>query len=344
MRPQTVRVSLIGASVLVGLWIMYRRSANAKVIPLALLGRLETHVPFNRPLSTTGAGPIASGSRVSLSNATLGPSPYQPPNGAPVPTPALPSATVRLAQYNAHTTTTVQQTQTALDRLMGQTDVIGINEWSPKFKPLFGWAQLKGWSHFIGHGSTPIFWRTDKYNKLESGSVKLNEMQMIESKSTGKLTRKWVPRYANYVRLQDRNTGQTFYEVSAHLISSVERGGKANKNAPHRVAVYREQIAALAKLTRNLSAKDKVFVTGDFNIDSRSRTGLLAPLRAAHLRNNWDWLGTDQFGTGTFGRRFIDYIWSFSNSPFGSVQIVSNKQVENLPSDHDAVISTYRLI
>lgn len=353
----------VGAALLVAL---YMRNRNRPETP----AYGERHVLHNRPMTTGGYSNPATGqtvgsgviraliSRPLLSLPTPETDPSVPDTPSTPSTPATPNRfvpsggaggsgtggsarvpadpSVKVATYNVLHETSVNQTWNALQKLIGKgADVIGLNEFASKFDPLGAMLKTKGWALYAPKGVNAVAWDNEKYRKVDSGTARLNKRTLIENKANGRVTRQWVERYAAWVLLEDRRTGRKFYEVSAHLISSIE--GKGN---PHRKRVAREQVQNLAALTRRLSAHRNVpvFVTGDMNLDEdTSRKGILAPLYAMNFRNNWDWLGTKGMGNGTFGRRFIDWLWSR-----GSVRLMDQRVIEGLPSDHDAVIGTYR--
>lgn len=103
--------------------------------------------------------------------------------------------------------------------------------------------------------SFPIVYNKTKFQLTSSGYKKLVALNG------------YADRYAVFVRLKHKATGQEFYVINAHLPHSVEAGGKIH--GKHK-AEYTTAMGNLTSLIKSFqSANIPLFVVGDFNVNDR---------------------------------------------------------------------------
>jgi endonuclease/exonuclease/phosphatase family metal-dependent hydrolase len=245
------------------------------------------------------------------------------------------SSKLEIATYNVLFSTTDKQTKEDLSRLMRRNGVINLQEFDASHRDLFEWMKAQGWGHAHGHAEDAIVWDKSKYKLVDSGSHKLNDpVDGINARGH------YPARRANWVRLEDKRTGQVFNTVTVHTIAH-NRGAKLT---PRVDRVARHQFRELAKLSERLAKHGPVIIGGDLNADTRAkRTWPGEILKDASLRSNWQQLGTDGVGRrGTHGSRFIDHFLTRSDMR-DQLKLKSHDIVRKMHSDHDALEATYRL-
>lgn len=170
--------------------------------------------------------------------------------------------------------------------------------------------------------SYPIVYNKSKVSFVSGGYKRLG--------STPGLT----DRYAVYVRLKIKTTGQEFYFATTHLPPGVESGGKPRNTA--KAGAYAKQMPMLASTMRQLGANGvPVFLAGDFNVNYRSDgcsvswfpcKGLgNATMKSAFALTNLAGIGNST-GTHEDGKRLIDYVFVRTDSrvKVNSVSVVGS--------------------
>ncbi|MBX5483807.1 MAG: endonuclease/exonuclease/phosphatase family protein [Myxococcaceae bacterium] len=245
-------------------------------------------------------------------------------------------STLTIGTYNILFKTTLKQNREDLARLIKQTGVINLQEFTPEHNKLFAWLKEQGWGHYHApHTGEPVIWDKRKYELVAAGTKKLNDAV----DNLGPTHRHYTAHRATWVRLRDKRTGKVFTTVSVHTIAH----NRGPKKTPRTDAIERHQFRELAELTAKLKKHGPVIIGGDLNSTPRhAATWPKKILRSAHLRSNWSELGMKGVGEGTHGRRFIDHFLTLTTMR-DRLKLLKHRIVYGLHSDHNAVIGKYRL-
>lgn len=191
-------------------------------------------------------------------------------------------------------------------------------------------------------GETPILYRADRFELLDSGSVQVTEPTYVGPAGAGPSTIN--AKYVNWVRLKDLQSGRPVYVLNNHAVPSVQgKTGGPNRHAPERLRIYRKHMDGLQHLVRDLTAQHwgLVFVTGDLNVNFR-RDRVLEPaifpyrkLGEVGLAASYQALREPSIGTHTLpsgnDTRLIDYVYFLPRKPL----VPSGQRIiRGLSSDH----------
>lgn len=159
----------------------------------------------------------------------------------------------------------------------------------------------------------PILWKKDKLKKLDAGSFKVNDAQVIKDggSRTNLLTKATV-----WVLLEDKQTGAKLYVSNNHLVPSVELNGKPFPGREARLKMFAEHMDGIVKTIDKANDQNvPIFVTGDFNVNFRKDKPEASPVfpyarfKAKNVFANWNELGAKPgVGTHAEGSRLIDYV------------------------------------
>jgi endonuclease/exonuclease/phosphatase family metal-dependent hydrolase len=295
------------------------------------------------------APPPATKTPVNVALASMLP----PGNIAPPPAPgaSAPGADLRVMSFNCRVSTLFDLHNTwglrkglLLDTIQNfNPDLLGTQELLASQADYLR-ERLDGYS-FVGVGRNDgkrggemcgIFFRSDKFEKLESGHFWLSESP---SKPGSKGWGAFFPRLVTWVKLQPRDGGETFCWFNTHLDAFSSR---ARLNG---AKLLRLRMASIA---RGLP----VLVTGDFNADagsdpyreltgSKSTTVLTDTFRAINANVKGD--GTRHAFRGGRGGPRIDWILA-SSSAFRTIDadIDHTRAGIMFPSDHFPVTAVLR--
>lgn len=252
---------------------------------------------------------------------------------------------LRATTYNIHYTSSNGDVQQSLTRLIPDSDVMILNEFTTDHTPILDWLTQQGWGHYYPKGSdTAIVWRKNKATFKDGKRYELSPPTWAEAPehddhTNNSLTRRLPASYAPAATLTV--DGEDVTVIGAHTVSHVHN---EHGKRPHRGALQTLQFRNLAAAIRQLSRHSLVIGGGDLNYDPqydrKTARNVTAILADAHLRSNWAWLGED--GHGTLGGRFVDqFLTLVGQSP--RLKLVDQRIVSGLHSDHNAVQATYQL-
>lgn len=177
----------------------------------------------------------------------------------------------------------------------------------------------------------PVFYRKDKFDLLDWGTVWLSETPDVPSVGWDAA----LPRLFTWVKVQEKTSKKTWYLANAHF--------------DHRGEEAREQSARLMlEKSVELADGDPIILTGDFNFNQKaggytylaSQEAITDSYHAAKLRHGPK--GTfNGFNYELEGDR-IDYIWTQSGLEISSYAALSEIWGGILPSDHIPVLIRLR--
>lgn len=175
-------------------------------------------------------------------------------------------------------------------------------------------------------GAVPILYRADRFDLYDSGSLMLSDRTYIGARGAGPA--ELPPKYANWVKLQEKRTGRFFYVVNSHTVASVQApDGGANDNT-RRLALYRKHMAGLSSLVSQFKRRQTgIFVLGDLNVNYRrdrvvrDRLFPYVNMGAVDVEASYEHLGVPSTGTherrdGGTDTRLIDYVYFMPRRPF----------------------------
>lgn len=165
-----------------------------------------------------------------------------------------PAGSVSVGAYNVLNSTSNAASQRDLKRIMGQVDALSLNEIVGNKNQLGRWLRGQDWGYYKARGrasDSAVAWDKDEFTALRTGSRGLNPRN---NGAAGLRNR-----HAAYVLLQDKDTGEKFWQISAHTVPRGSHGGREG-------AIMREQYASLARLEQELSRTGiPVVLAGDLN-------------------------------------------------------------------------------
>ena len=202
---------------------------------------------------------------------------------------------------------------------------------------------------------TAIFFKTDKFTAVASGTRWLSNTPTTEGSkysytdANGTTHTANYPRIMTYVVLQRKSDGGSFLVVNTHLDN--------NGDNTHAVAEVIRQAEVdimmnIIKGVTNSRGDIPVIVTGDFNVIPNNRTAYTAMTKtyeysdSAYVKQSGSAANTstynDDGGTGT---SIIDYIFVSRHMADGVTNyLVYNSYVDGgWASDHNAIISTIKV-
>ena len=204
-----------------------------------------------------------------------------------------------------------------------------------------------------GHSpsSIAIVWRKSRFTKLDAGYRKVSSAQRIKTKTgiTGsKISSKWI----TWVKLRDKQTGNTFYMMNTHTVASLESKGKPVGSEDDRVDNYIHHMDVLTNQINKLKADGiPIFITGDFNVNYRYDSRVkyknfpYSRLRALGIRSDYQRLNLAGISksTGSHGKgtRIIDYVWALDSPKLVSSSIAISSA--RYGSDHSPAYYTFGL-
>ena len=175
-------------------------------------------------------------------------------------------------------------------------------------------------------GAVPILYRADRFDLFDSGSLMLSDRTYIGARGAG--PSELPPKYANWVKLQEKRTGRFFYVINSHSVASVQApDGGANDNT-RRLALYRKHMAGLSSLVSQFKRRQTgIFVLGDLNVNYRrdrvvrDRLFPFVNMGAVDVEASYEHLGVPRTGTherrdGGTDTRLIDYVYFMPRLPF----------------------------
>jgi endonuclease/exonuclease/phosphatase family metal-dependent hydrolase len=234
--------------------------------------------------------------------------------------------------------------------LMRFADVIGIQELSGSELSSVRQTVTCASCAYAGYFSPdkePIVWKKSKFKLLDSGTILVSPRTFVGG------TRPYVAkRYINWVKLQDRASGQQFYFINQHAVSGAQRDGRPRSDRPERVELYRKHMEKLTALINQKKQEGKpVLIVGDLNsdyrVDSRVQHSLFpySRLRQVGAKSTFEVLGLGGIpsskGTFTGVNDLIDYVYFVTANDTKAVRHHISQSTHG--SDHYAVFATLTL-
>ena len=244
---------------------------------------------------------------------------------------------IRVASWNTYAYNSTGRIVAGIAEIGRTADVIGVQELNPERRRNAVERALPEYGVSAGNNSVQILWRKATVQLMAQDSVKVFDVERIESGVAGTSI---GPKSIQWVQLRQLSTGAVFFVVNHHIVPSIENGGRPDDRKPRRIALYERQIEALTKLVTKLRTIAPVMVTGDFNVDARADARVQDPrwpyvrLGSQGLWSSWRAVGEP--ASGTHGRRLIDYVWVTMASARPTAQTVLGRY----GSDHNALVVT----
>ncbi len=168
-------------------------------------------------------------------------------------------------------------------------------------------------------GAVPILYNANRFDLFDSGSVMLSDRTYIGPRGAGPST--LPPKYANWVKLQEKRTGRFLYVINSHTVASVQASDGGANNNRRRLALYRKHMDGLKSLVSQFKRRQVgIFVLGDLNVNYRRDRTVRDPLfpyatlKDVSVSANYEHLGVPRTGThvrrdGGSSTRLIDYVY-----------------------------------
>ncbi len=221
-----------------------------------------------------------------------------------------------------------------MKKAVENADIIGFQEVIPTWKSFFD-TDLEGYDHILVYRSeknleaTPIYWKKDKFNVLDSGHFWLSETP--EKESFG-----WdakCVRITCWVLFENIETGNKFAFVNTHLD---HRGETARINGIQLICDF---------INRKFGKDMPIILTGDFNAQPGSATiekanSLLTDARASAKES------TDNYTFHGFEHQcnaIIDYIYISDNIECEKFETIRVQDGVYIQSDHLGICATLNI-
>lgn len=226
-----------------------------------------------------------------------------------------------VATANVRDTLDLDRAELALSLVLEHDpDVLALEEWPKGRDHLVKQAGL-GQAR-APEGGGPVTWRKGRYSLVSCKGRTLARRELV-GHLIGRKSR--LPTsIANVTRLHDELTGRDDVVIAFHLTAEIQYAGRYRTDAAHwlRVRRHKRECRRLRRIIRRQFAKvdGNVYALGDTNFDGME----LSPLTSC-------WKGHKG---GSLGGRAVDIV--FASRPADRVE------TQPTPSDHDAVIVTYK--
>lgn len=279
-----------------------------------------------------------------------------------------PSSVFTIATWNLLYTNDKQDIP-GIKAFLGRAEILGVQEFNNRDgryteankKLLCSKCAYDGYMpkwKTLNKGATPasqsVFWNRSKFEEVKKGYEQAygdSDTKTYEVSKGGGGKEVVGSRFIVWVLLRNKATGQQFYYINTHTISTVDSSGKPSKYKD-RVAMYKKHMDNLTTIVKDFQKTGyPIFITGDFNVDYRTDVKVkyknfpFTKLGAVNVHSNWERLGianlTDEEGTQNHGNRIIDYVWASDNN---KVQLLSTERsLYTHGSDHYGVVLKLRL-
>jgi protein-tyrosine phosphatase len=242
------------------------------------------------------------------------------------PTPTAKDGTLlTIGSWNILYLNNASRVTTGIKTILGGAQVVGLQEVGTNGSTANRNAIKNLASGNVGvyqpDGSTPIVWNAKMYTKKASGYKKISAYGVVK--------------YATYVKLRNKATGQEFYVFNFHAVVGTK---KPSEGCSTNVCkAYKYEMKALSKFIASKKSDNlPVFVTGDYNADYRfDYTCSLSwypcsTFRSMTFRSGYDYtgglsrLGKSDSSVGS-ASTVIDYVFSWQRSDVSpiSMQIIA---------------------
>lgn len=319
--------------------ISRRKNIAAAVVGTVCLGSLayESVISPESPSPFTLARTILNPAQIRSPKKTPSAPTSTPPPESTSPTPKENTIKLKVGTANLLVDNSASKVNTTINILFNTNgnDIVGLQEAGPFTKKVLAkiacesetTACDKPETMFPGvnGGSATknqIVWRTDRFDYIDG---KTNHVASDPDVNGGHFRHK---RYANWVRLKDKQTGQEMYFIDMHAPNAIETHGVPNKKHKGSVKAYGEMMHNVVKMIKEFQ-KDglPILLVGDTNVDFRSDnakcTTVIFPCRSIDPLMEDVWILADingQNGTlstqGKSGNRLIDRIFFSETNTF----------------------------
>lgn len=210
-------------------------------------------------------------------------------------------------------------------------DLIGLQEVTPVWKFHFR-RTLRDFDRIFMYRSeksqeaVPIYWKRDRFEKLDGGYFWLSETPEVESRSWGTA----CTRITTWVCLRDMETGKSFAYVNTHLDHISETA---------RVEGIRLIVRFIAE---KFGADMPLILTGDFNAEPGSETIRIAGELLCDTRHTAK-SSTDEITWHAYGKeppQIIDYVFVSEGVKCSKFEVIKETDGATVQSDHYAVAAT----
>lgn len=224
--------------------------------------------------------------------------------------------------------------------LKSGTDAGGFQEFSgPRDRRLLRRiAKRHNWGWYMpdnGARTIPIVWKRSRFRLIKG------ESRRVHRAEKGVTPSRWI----NIARLREIKTGKVFVLINAHTIAKASFDAQPHDRHgnTYRVARLRKHLAMLREAILDMHGiSEHVVAVGDLNVnflaDQRRRvagfpTKVLGPVVTFNMPN-----------TGSHGRNsLLDYNMSVKRNLGGAMVPTKTRIRRKFHSDHDAVVTTYRM-
>ncbi len=240
------------------------------------------------------------------------------------------SAGIDLASYNIRHALSISTATADVVKLVDSgADVIGLQEMASRKRRNAVAAAVQDCDGCVMQGAfldapanigaESILFRSDRFELFDSGYVMLSDRTYIGPRGAGPST--LPPKYATWVKLQEKRTGRFLYVINSHTVASVQASDGGANNNRRRLALYRKHMAGLTSLVSQFKRRQVgIFLTGDFNVNYRrdrvvrDRLFPFVNLGAVSVSASYEHLGVPRTGThqrrdGGSNSRLIDYVY-----------------------------------
>ena len=211
-------------------------------------------------------------------------------------------------------------------------DVFGLNEanqeWLDILSPEFpAYTYVKGRANHTGGDFNPIFYKTAKFDLIESGTKWLSDTPEKSSAYAESHTE----RIFSYVILEEKTTRERFMYIQVHLENN-QSGYDSTEARKKQSKVLAAFVAERTYMPIVIGGDFNTAKSADFSALTAASTGLVISSSVAKVKEGAD--GTWVYDDGSIGG-FLDYLLlSKANFEVEKFEAIDNKIDGSNPSDH----------
>lgn len=243
------------------------------------------------------------------------------------------SVNLSFFSYNIlHKNISVRQTGIINTIRDADADIFGLNEanqeWLDILSPEFpAYTYVKGKANYKGGDYNPIFYKTAKFDLIESGTKWLSDTPDQKSKYDESHTE----RIFSYVILEEKTTKERFMYIQVHLENN-QSGYDSTEARKKQSKVLAAFVAERTYMPIVIGGDFNTAKPADFSALTAASTGLVISSSVAKVKEGAD--GTWVYDDGSIGG-FLDYLLlSKANFEVEKFEAIDNKIDGSNPSDH----------